>query len=182
MFKNILGKKREIISKCGARQKYPMGTAFLLNEGLALESGPMEWGAAGALQLLMVFLEKGGNAKPRLVGEPLLFSATSLKRNQLLNVTLVPETVTSAGCNKPDGESPGLCLWRRLLHHLEVTPPVSLLTPRPPPVSGPSGPGSGPFSTSWWLSTVRRSLPSWGGHLNFQHRGKEGFGEECTNP
>lgn len=62
MFKNILGKKREIISKCGAGQKYPMGTAFLLNEGLAIESGPMEWGAAGALKLLMVF--RCGGAMP----------------------------------------------------------------------------------------------------------------------
>lgn len=37
-----------------------MGTAFLLNEGLALESSPMEREAAEALKLLMVFSEQGG--------------------------------------------------------------------------------------------------------------------------
>lgn len=43
-----------------------MGTAFLLNGGLALESSPTEWEAAEALQLLMVFSEQ---EEYRFVGE-----------------------------------------------------------------------------------------------------------------
>lgn len=47
---------------------------------------------------------------------------------------------------------------------------------------------TGPFSTSWllshgsWLSTVQRSLALRGSHLDFQHRGKEVFGEGSTKP
>jgi len=105
----------------------------------------------------------------------------SPKRNQLLTVKLVTETVISAGCsNSIEGESPGLCPWRSLLHYLEATPlPASLLIPRAPPVSVP--PVTSP-PHGFHLSTARRSLPSSRGHVDFQHRGKEVFREGHTKP
>ena len=59
MFKKILAKKLNQKQRwCGG--KYPVGTAFLLNEGLALESSSTEREMAEALKLPMVFLGVGG--------------------------------------------------------------------------------------------------------------------------
>lgn len=93
-------------------------------------------GNAWSSQAADAFLRVGGTS---LGGWAFLYwyfsaSATSLKKNQLINVKLVPETVINRGCkNNAEGESPRLCLWRQLLHYLAAIP----LIPHSPPVSVP---------------------------------------------
>lgn len=102
----------------------------------------------------------------------------------MLNVKLASGTVISAGrSSNVERESPGLCLWRRLLHYLQGNP-------IPLPSSSHFFPlsATGPLSASWLsshgiqLSTVWKSLPSSGGHFDLQKRGKEVFGEGHTKP